>query len=257
MPLQGKPLTPLQIARLCYKHGIDPDAGKGVNIVNAICVAFGESSFYPGAWNFNGSTGDKSYGLWQINMIGKIGPERMKKYGLKKNEDLYSPDVNCKIMVDMSKKGTDFSPWGAYTSGSYRGAFQVALVARAALLKELKRPYTQVPLPKEKPVPMEKRSWVSYRQIRAASKAADGVIRTAGGDSSRDDVANYQRGLWKLLPGLTYMYNVGVFDGKTQAATKEFQLKQGWRGSEADGIPGPETVKRVAAKSELFRVRDF
>lgn len=257
MPLAGKPLTPLEIARLCYKHGIDPDDGKGVNIVNAICVAFGESSFYPGAWNFASSTGDKSYGLWQVNMIGAIGTERMKKYGLKNYEDLYNADTNCRIMVDLSKEGTDWSPWGAYTSGSYRGAFQVALVARAALLTELKRPISPVPLPKEKPVPIEKRSFVSYRQIRAAATSPDHVYRTSGGDSSRDDVANYQRGLWRLLPELTYMYNPGLFDAKTQKATKAFQLKQGWRGSQADGIPGPETVKRVAAKSELFRVRDF
>ncbi|MFF8831327.1 peptidoglycan-binding protein [Streptomyces sp. NPDC015131] len=253
MPLSGRQLTPAQVARLCYKHGIDPDAGKGVPMVTAIAVCFAESSYFTGAWNFTTDTGDKSYGLWQINMLGAMGPERRAKYGLKNNEALYDPDTNCKVMVDMSKKGTDFRPWGAYTSGSYRGAWSDGVAGRAALLKQLGRPVTKVPIPPEKPVPLAKRSWISYRQVRAAAESKTGVVKV-GSDSSRDDVANYQRGVWSLIPGIDFMYTPGVYDDKTKKATAMFQRAQGWPGS---GIVGPQTMKLVEAKSQLFRVRDW
>lgn len=46
-------------------------------------------------------------------------------------------------------------------------------------------------------------------------------------------------------------YNPGVLDsywGKnTKAATAAFQARQGWDGADADGIPGPETWKRLMA----------
>lgn len=258
MPLGGIELTPFQVAQVCYRCGLDPDAGKGLYIVNAICVAFGESSFFTGAWNFNTSTGDKSYGLWQINMIEPIGAERRTQFKLAHNEELYKADVNCKIMLKMSNGGKNFKPWGAYTNGSYRAAMGVALQARTQLLQTLSRPVSAVPIPPEPPPqPMAERSWVSFKQIKAAALSATGIYKTKDGDSSRDDVAKFQRGLWKLQPKLTYIYHPGIYDVKTRQACASFQRAQGWSGREADGIVGPETLKRVAAKSQLFRARDW
>jgi peptidoglycan hydrolase-like protein with peptidoglycan-binding domain len=37
----------------------------------------------------------------------------------------------------------------------------------------------------------------------------------------------------------------GYFGAKTSEAIKKFQRAQGWRGSDADGIPGPGTLKRL------------
>ena len=40
---------------------------------------------------------DQSYGLWQINMLGSLGPARRKKYKLESNEDLYDPKKAVKV----------------------------------------------------------------------------------------------------------------------------------------------------------------
>lgn len=98
--------------------------------------------------------------------------------------------------------------------------------------------------------------WVSYRQISAASASSSGVA-VVDGDSSKDDVLNYQKGLKKLVAGYDYSSGPGTFGPLTHAATKTFQLAQGWTGSNADGNVGPATVTDVGTKSGLFQVRDF
>lgn len=57
-------------------------------------------------------TGDQSYGLFQINMLGNLGPSRRKQYGLSSNDDLYDPLTNAKVAFRLSKGGTDFGAWG-------------------------------------------------------------------------------------------------------------------------------------------------
>lgn len=84
----------------------------------AAAVAMAESSGNPRA--FNGRGGDQSYGLWQINMIGALGPERRRAFGLSQNEDLFDPTVNARAALAISGGGTNWRPWGAYTNGSYR-----------------------------------------------------------------------------------------------------------------------------------------
>lgn len=67
----------------------------------------------------NATPPDDSYGLWQINMIGQLGPSRRKAYGISKNSDLYNPFVNARA----AKKILDsqgLSAWSVYTSGAYR-----------------------------------------------------------------------------------------------------------------------------------------
>jgi len=51
-------------------------------------IAFCESRHQPRAHTDNPSTGDNSYGLMMINMIGDLGPARRKQYGLTTNEQL-------------------------------------------------------------------------------------------------------------------------------------------------------------------------
>lgn len=99
--------------------------------------------------------------------------------------------------------------------------------------------------------------WVSYKQIHAAAVSSTGKVGADGSaNSSKDDVLTYQKGLSRLV-GLDYSSGPGVFGLKTKAATKKFQTQQNWTGADADGIPGPETVRRVASKSGLFQARDF
>jgi cell wall-associated NlpC family hydrolase len=72
------------------------------------------------AFNGNTKTGDQSYGLFQINMLGGMGPERRRLYGLGSNDDLYDAVKNAQIAYKMSKGGKDWSPWSAFKNGSYR-----------------------------------------------------------------------------------------------------------------------------------------
>jgi hypothetical protein len=92
--------------------------GQALNIAYAIAMA--ESSGNARAHNPNASTGDNSYGLFQINMLGAMGPERRKTFGLSRNEDLFDPLTNAKIAYKMSNGGKNWQPWSTYNRGDYR-----------------------------------------------------------------------------------------------------------------------------------------
>ena len=74
-------------------------------------IAFCESRHQPRAHTDNPSTGDNSYGLMMINMIGDLGPARRKQYGLTTNEQLLDPVKNLRVAWRMSHGGRDWSPW--------------------------------------------------------------------------------------------------------------------------------------------------
>ena len=81
-------------------------------------VGMAESTGNSGVRNTNPNTGDDSYGLWQINMIGNLGPDRLRRYGLTSAEDLKDPETNARVMASMFK--TDgITAWGAYKDKRY------------------------------------------------------------------------------------------------------------------------------------------
>lgn len=84
-------------------------SGEGLKMAWAIVIA--ESTGRPYAHNDNPSTGDNSYGLFQINMRGSMGPDRRERYGLETNDDLFDPLTNAKIAFEMSSGGTTWGPW--------------------------------------------------------------------------------------------------------------------------------------------------
>lgn len=84
---------------------------KGKKLEEAWSIAMRESRGIPTAHNGNRNTGDNSYGLFQINMIGDLGPDRRKKFGLNSNKQLFNPVVNAKIAFHMSNGGKDWSAW--------------------------------------------------------------------------------------------------------------------------------------------------
>lgn len=92
--------------------------GQAANTMYGIVMA--ESSGNARAFNGNSNTGDQSYGLAQINMIGGMGPERRRQFGLSSNEDLYDPATNLRVAYALSNGGRDFSPWSTYNSGAYQ-----------------------------------------------------------------------------------------------------------------------------------------
>jgi murein DD-endopeptidase MepM/ murein hydrolase activator NlpD len=87
---------------------------KGERLREAWAIVMRESSGRPGAHNPDRSTGDNSYGLFQINMLGKLGPERLQKfarYGVNRYEDLFDPWINAQVAAHMSQKGNNWSAW--------------------------------------------------------------------------------------------------------------------------------------------------
>jgi hypothetical protein len=86
----------------------------------AAAVAMAESGGNPNALNNNSGTGDLSYGLWQINMIGTLGPSRRREFGIQSNSALLDPVTNAKAAVKVSNGGTNFSAWTTFTSGAFK-----------------------------------------------------------------------------------------------------------------------------------------
>ena len=92
----------------------------GEKLRMAWAIGMGESGGNPRAYNGNARTGDKSYGLFQINMIGSMGPARRRQFGISSNEQLFDPMTNIRAMMKISNNGTNWRPWSVYTRGTYR-----------------------------------------------------------------------------------------------------------------------------------------
>lgn len=103
-------LSPQQLKSVLYEAGF-----RGENLREAWGTAMKESTGRPMAHNKNSDTGDNSYGLFQINMIGDLGPARLEKYNLDSNEDLFDPLTNAKIAYQMSNGGKNWSAWHGLT----------------------------------------------------------------------------------------------------------------------------------------------
>ena len=84
---------------------------KGKNLEYAWAVAMKESHGNALSYNGNVHTGDQSYGLFQINMLGSLGPERRAKLGLAYNAELLNPVKNAEVAYHMSGGGKDWSAW--------------------------------------------------------------------------------------------------------------------------------------------------
>ncbi len=104
-------LTAEELKAVLYSVGF-----RGTNLKEAWAVAMKESTGRPMAHNRNSSTGDNSYGLFQINMIGSLGPNRLEKFNLKSNSDLFDPVTSAEIAFFMSNGGQDWSAWHGITS---------------------------------------------------------------------------------------------------------------------------------------------
>lgn len=89
---------------------------KGKSLATAWAVAKKESNGRPLAFNGNAKTGDSSYGIFQINMIGDLGPDRREKFSLSSNSELLNPVVNAEIAYHMSRGGKNWSAWHGITS---------------------------------------------------------------------------------------------------------------------------------------------
>lgn len=89
---------------------------EGQNLKEAWAIAKKESNGRPFAFNGNSETGDSSYGIFQINMLGMLGPDRREKYDLDHNADLFNPVLNAQIAFHMSNGGEDWRAWKGITT---------------------------------------------------------------------------------------------------------------------------------------------
>ncbi len=112
---------------------------KARGLTIAIAVALAESGGDTRA--HNNKPPDDSYGLWQINMLGAMGPERRGRYGLDSNRELFAPSVNAKVANSLSDDGKSWTPWATYTSGAYRKHLDIARrAARGSARRSPSRP---------------------------------------------------------------------------------------------------------------------
>lgn len=103
-------LTDLELKELLWAVGF-----RGVNLTEAWAVAKKESGGRPLALNQSLRTGDSSFGLFQINMIGDLGPDRREKFNLRSNAELFNPVLNAEIAFYMSDGGQNWIAWHGIT----------------------------------------------------------------------------------------------------------------------------------------------
>jgi len=137
-------LTGEQVAQLAYEAGF-----RGDGLVKIVGITKRESGWNPAAYNGNVDTGDNSIGLAQINMIGDLGPSRMRtlqSLGVDVNtveearQALKDPLTNLRFAFALSDGGTNFYHWGGYKgeSDTYATDLNEArqVVERAGLLRD-------------------------------------------------------------------------------------------------------------------------
>ena len=93
---------------------------EGQALKKAWAVSKTESNGRPLAYNGNRKTGDNSYGIFQVNMLGNLGVERRDQYGLTSNSNLLNPILNAEIAYRMTKGGKDWSSWPSYQTVRYK-----------------------------------------------------------------------------------------------------------------------------------------
>jgi tape measure domain-containing protein len=98
-------------------------------------IAMAESGGRSMAHNPNAATGDNSYGLWQVNMLGRMGPERRRQFGISRNEQLFDPATNAQAARQVFQS-QGFGAWSVFRSGAYKqflpGAMQAQPMAAPA-----------------------------------------------------------------------------------------------------------------------------
>ena len=93
---------------------------EGKALKQAWAIAKSESNSRPMAYNGNRKTGDSSYGIFQINMLGQLGIDRKEKFDLKSNILLFDPVINAEITYYMTKGGLDWSSWSSLGGDRYK-----------------------------------------------------------------------------------------------------------------------------------------
>lgn len=118
-------MSKLTEAQIRSVAALEKFSGKDLDI--AVAVALAESGGRTDA-HYVGPR-DDSYGLWQINMLGGMGPERRQKFHLGSNSDLFKPSTNARVAYAIFK-GSGWSAWATYTSGAYKDHLTPGVAAK-------------------------------------------------------------------------------------------------------------------------------
>lgn len=108
-----------EVAKILFNAGF-----RGDDLVKALAISHRESGGWnTNAFNPNKDTKDLSYGLFQLNMLGDLGPWRRKFFGIGSNEELFNPITNAQAAFKLyqlrKKEGKDpFYDWGGYKNMS-------------------------------------------------------------------------------------------------------------------------------------------
>ena len=93
---------------------------EGKALKQAWAIAKSETNARPMAYNGNRKTGDSSYGIFQINMLGQLGIDRKEKFNLRSNVLLFDPVINAEITYYMTDGGQDWSSWSSLGGDRYK-----------------------------------------------------------------------------------------------------------------------------------------
>lgn len=91
----------------------------GEDLIRMTAIGMAESSGNPREINNNPATGDLSYGAWQINMLGAMGPQRRRQFGLSSNDDLLDLNTNARVAKGIFDS-QGINAWGAFRNGSFQ-----------------------------------------------------------------------------------------------------------------------------------------
>lgn len=122
-PVSGDSGTMAFGSRVGLMQALHARGFRGKALSTAFAVALAESG---GRANATNATND--HGLFQINMGGALGKERLAKswknsmgsrFKLNGLKDLYNPTTNADVAYHMSNAGSNWSSWVAYKNGAF------------------------------------------------------------------------------------------------------------------------------------------
>lgn len=120
--------TPLTIAQAAYDAGLRSP----IALAQAVAVALAESGGNERA--HNRVPPDDSYGLWQINMYGSLGPARREQFKITADSELFNIATNAAAMASISGTGSNWKPWSTFGGPAYTLLYPVGAAAATAVL---------------------------------------------------------------------------------------------------------------------------
>lgn len=122
-------LSPAQLASVLRAGGFSVD-----QLPEMVAAGLAESGGDSSALNDNPATGDKSYGVMQVNMLGDMGPERRRQFGISSNEELFNPLVNARAAHRIYQSQGP-NAWSVIRSGAHRQHLPAARAGVEAMLR--------------------------------------------------------------------------------------------------------------------------